>query len=251
HLVNHTKYQHTLPTQSELDLWFKDSRTGVGTLGTESVTWIDIDSNKFASQEACDRAYQQLLESHQILNTAWLERTQSGGYRIGVRLNTPKDFTNFKLSEDGDHCGEALGLGRFTVLAPTVGVGAARYENINRPRELPVVESLESIGIFSIASKSKSVPARPVKIDIPSSENYINLLDCVTKENREILEGKHNETDDRSALFNKAVKDLLGWANWLNDHNLNFSQNPQDIIRQAGSYFGFHDKRINAILKSV
>ncbi|MFM6133496.1 MAG: plasmid replication protein, CyRepA1 family, partial [Sphaerospermopsis kisseleviana] len=113
------------------------------------------------------------------------------------------------------------------------------------------MESLESIGIFSIASKSKSVLARPVKIDIPSSENYINLLDCVTKENREILEGKHNETDDRSALFNKAVKDLLGWANWLNDHNLNFSQNPQDIIRQAGSYFGFHDKRINAILKSV
>ncbi|MFM6005124.1 MAG: hypothetical protein ACKPA7_16080, partial [Sphaerospermopsis kisseleviana] len=118
-----------------------------------------------------------LLENNKILNTAWLERTQSGGYRIGVKIASPKDFTNFKLSEDGDHVGECLGRGRFTVLAPTVGVGSARYENINRPRELPVVESLESIGIFSIASKSKSVPARPVKIDIPSSENYINLLD--------------------------------------------------------------------------
>ncbi|MFM6152695.1 MAG: hypothetical protein ACKPE3_06780, partial [Sphaerospermopsis kisseleviana] len=111
HLVNHTKYQHTLPTQSELDLWFKDSRTGIGSLGTESVTWIDIDSNKFASQEDCDSAYHQLLENNKILNSAWLERTQSGGYRIGVRLSAPKDFTNFKLSEDGDHVGECLGRG--------------------------------------------------------------------------------------------------------------------------------------------
>ncbi|MFM6151887.1 MAG: hypothetical protein ACKPE3_02645, partial [Sphaerospermopsis kisseleviana] len=127
-----------------------------------------------------------------------------------------------------------------------------RYENINRPRQLPVVESLDTIGIFSITkSKSKSVVIPSHKIDIPRSENYINLLDCVTKENREILEGKHNETDDRSSLFVKAVRDLLGWVNWLNDHNLNFSQNPQDIIRQAGSYFGFHDKRINAILQGV
>ncbi|MFM6157265.1 MAG: hypothetical protein ACKPE3_30410, partial [Sphaerospermopsis kisseleviana] len=133
------------------------------------------------------------------------------------------------------------------------GIGNRRYENINRPRQLPVVESLDIIGIFSITkSKSKSVVIPiPDKIDIPKSE-YINLLDCVTKENREILlAGKHNDSDDRSALFVRATKDLLGWANWLNDHNLNFSQNPQDIIRQAGSYFGFHDKRINAILKSV
>ncbi|MFM6136474.1 MAG: hypothetical protein ACKPCP_20365, partial [Sphaerospermopsis kisseleviana] len=120
HLLNHSKYQHTLPTESEIALWFSDPLTGIGTLGTESVTWIDIDSNKVASQQACDRAYQQLLESHQILNTAWLERTQSGGYRIGVRLNTSKDFTNFKLFGDGDHVGECLGRGRFTVLAPTV-----------------------------------------------------------------------------------------------------------------------------------
>ncbi|MFM6135749.1 MAG: hypothetical protein ACKPCP_16595, partial [Sphaerospermopsis kisseleviana] len=106
HLLNHSKYQSTLPTQSELDLWFKDPLTGIGTLGTDSVTWIDIDSNKFKSQEDCDSAYKRLLESHPILKSAWLEKTQSGGYRIGVRLNTPKDFTNFKLFGDGDHVGE-------------------------------------------------------------------------------------------------------------------------------------------------
>ncbi|MFM6055928.1 MAG: hypothetical protein ACKPA7_30650, partial [Sphaerospermopsis kisseleviana] len=55
HLVNHTKYQHTLPTQSEIALWFSDPRTGIGTLGTDAISWIDIDSNKFKAQEDCDR----------------------------------------------------------------------------------------------------------------------------------------------------------------------------------------------------
>ncbi|MFM6134275.1 MAG: hypothetical protein ACKPCP_08885, partial [Sphaerospermopsis kisseleviana] len=120
---------------------------------------------------------------------------------------------------------------------------------------MPVVESLDTIGIFSITkSKSKSVVIPipiPDKIDIPKSE-YINLLDCVTKENREILlAGKHNDSDDRSSLFVKAVRDLLGWANWLSSNNLNFSQNPLDIINQCGAYFGFTANRINAILKSI
>ncbi|MFM6154634.1 MAG: hypothetical protein ACKPE3_16830, partial [Sphaerospermopsis kisseleviana] len=120
----------------------------------------------------------------------------------------------------------------------------------------PVVESLDTIGIFSITkSKSKSVVIPipiPDKIDIPRSSEYINLLDCITGENRDILlAGKHNDTDDRSALFVKAVRDLLGWSNWLNDHNLNYSQNPQDIINQCGAYFGFTANRINAILKSI
>ncbi|MTJ10739.1 plasmid replication protein, CyRepA1 family [Anabaena sp. UHCC 0204] len=251
HTIYFSKYQNTLPTESELALWFCNPLTGIGTLGNDSFTWIDLDSNKFANQKECDQAYQNLLENNLHLNAAWLEKTQSGGYRIGVRLATPKDFTNFKLSASGDHVGEALGKGRFTVLAPTVGVSGKAYQNINRPRVLPVIESLESIGIFSIASKPVLIPSTPIKFDIPTSSEYISLLDCITKENRDILEGKNSDSEDRSYLFNKAVKDLLGWANWLNAHNLNYSQNPQDIIRQAGSNMGFHDKRIGYILKSI
>ena len=92
HLVNHSKYQNTVPTESELQLFFCNPDTGIGTLGNDRITWIDLDSNKFASQNDCDQAYKQLLETSPILNDAWLERTQSGGYRIGVILATKKDF---------------------------------------------------------------------------------------------------------------------------------------------------------------
>ena len=251
-LVTHTKYQKIQPTEAELQLWFANPLTGIGCLGNDSVCWIDIDSNKFANQKDCDSAYKQLLEANPILNTAWLEKTQSGGYRIGVTLATKKDFTNFKLSANGDHVGEALGLGRFTVLAPTIGSSGKSYQNINRPHSLPQI-ALESIGIFSIVSKSVVIPAAatPIKFDLPTSSEYISLLECITKENKEILEGNYSEDADKSYLFTKAAKDLLGWANWLNAHNLNYSQNPQDIIRQAGSNLGFHDKRVGYILKSI
>ncbi|MFM6158047.1 MAG: hypothetical protein ACKPE3_34480 [Sphaerospermopsis kisseleviana] len=71
HILAHTKYQKILPSQSELDLWFSHPLTGIGTLGTDVISWIDIDSNKFKSQEACDRAYQQLLESNQAVLRIW------------------------------------------------------------------------------------------------------------------------------------------------------------------------------------
>jgi hypothetical protein len=248
-LINHTKYQKLQPTEAELQLWFANPQTGIGTLGNDSVVWIDIDSNKFANQNDCDRAYEELLENNPNLNAAWLEKTQSGGYRIGVNLATKKEFTNFKLSANGDHVGEALGSGRFTVLAPTVGASGQSYQNINRPHVLPSIASLESIGIFSTISRP--IPSTPVKLDIPDSSEYLNLLDCVTKENKETLEGNYSEDADKSHLFTKAVKDLLGWANWLNANNLNYSQNPDDIIRQAGSNLGFHDKRVGYILKSI
>lgn len=256
-LVNHTKYQKVQPTESELQLWFCNALTGVGTLGNDSVCWIDIDSNKFATQKDCDSAYQQLLDNAPILNAAWLEKTQSNGYRIGIQLNSPKDFTNFKLSANGDHVGEALGAGRFTVLAPSIGASGQSYQNINRPRVLPNIQSLESIGIFSTISKPVVIPPsrpispeKPEKFDVPSSSEYISLLDCITKDHREILAGRYTG-EDRSKQFNSAIKDLFGWANWLDKNNLNYSQNPDEIIRQGGSNLGFDVRRTEYILKEI
>ena len=250
-LINHTKYQKIQPTESELQLWFCNPLNGIGCLGNDSIVWIDIDSNKFSSQKDCDSAYQALLENNPIINVAWLERTQSGGYRIGVNIVTKKEFTNFKLSANGDHVGEALGSGRFTVLAPTIGSSGKSYQNINRPRVLPNIQSLESIGIFSTISRPVIPAVAPIKLDIPTSNEYISLLDCITKDHREILEGNCSGGDDRSALFNKAIKDLFGWVNWLDKNNLNYSQNPDDIVRQGGSNLGFDTRRTEYILKEI
>ncbi|MBD2232852.1 type IV secretory system conjugative DNA transfer family protein [Phormidium tenue] len=44
-----------------------------------------------------------------------------------------KSFTNFSLNGvGGQHMGEALGQGRFTVLSPTVGPSGKAYVNVQR-----------------------------------------------------------------------------------------------------------------------
>lgn len=250
-LVSHSKYRDALPDQNTLDKWFVNPNTGIGTLGLRDIVWIDIDKKNFESQNACDECFKGLLRSNPELNSAWLEQTHSGGYRIGLRVLNVPTFKNWKLAES-KHLGEIIHSGSFTVLAPTLGVSGNNYRNINRPCALPVIESLESIGIFSCASKPVVISASPARFDNPtSSSEYISLLDCITQENRDTLEGKNNDSKDRSYLFNKAVRDLLGWANWLNSHNLNYCQKPQDIINQAGYNVGFSNKRIGYILKSI
>ncbi|NJO94382.1 MAG: hypothetical protein HC820_08690 [Hydrococcus sp. RM1_1_31] len=74
-----------------------------------------------------------------------LEKTHSGGYRIGVKVKNPIEFTNFCLEPGGNHVGECLGEGRFTVLAPTVGVSGKPYESINCPERLVEIEKIDFI----------------------------------------------------------------------------------------------------------
>lgn len=284
-LVNHTKYQKIQPTEADLQLWFANPLTGIGTLGNDSVVWIDIDSNKFATQKECDQAYEELLANNPSLNAAWLERTQSGGYRLGINLTTKKDFTNFKLSANGGHVGEALGEGRFTVLAPTVGASGQSYQNINRPRVLPNIQSLESIGVFAVKDttnqgslnfgntgvadifkgrqtsnlKIQEVEAitleknqnTELNTEPNKPEKSVFLIDCVTPQTKMILEGI-TDLKDKSDALNKAFKDLYGWVNWLNSNNIGYyAKTPIDIAYAAGQAFNLDNDRVDRIIKSI
>jgi len=156
--LNHRAYQNRQPNERELREWFRNSQTGVGTLGGHSgVVWLDFDAKNYSSQEDCDRDVQRIISAHN-LETAWIERTGSGGWRIAVRPQTQPTFTNFSTTIDGDHIGEALWEGRFTVLAPTIHPNGNSYRRIgwSSPAE---VESLEAIGIYptkdEIANQSR------------------------------------------------------------------------------------------------
>jgi predicted P-loop ATPase len=234
--LNHAGYQNQQPTQEEVNDWFSDPRTGIGCLGTASATTggtvaIDLDTKQFPGshaerQAACDAAYEKLLTDSPILKSAWLERTHSGGYRIILTMTGPKSFTNFALTPSGNHVGEALGAGRFTVLAPTIGPSGTPYVNLHRPERLPEIASLESIGIHSCAKTKKTKPktAKTPKAT-PSSPQaapsyageltgVVPLDSVVSRTVRDILGGV-NTTGDRSKDLIKVALELWGWENWL------------------------------------
>lgn len=156
--LNHRTYQDRLPTHQELRKWFANPQTGVGTLGGHSgVVWLDFDVKNYSSQEECDRDVQQIIETGGLANS-WIERTGSGGWRIAVRPENQPTFTNFTTSINGNHIGEALWQGCFTVLAPTIHPNGNAYRRIGKG--LPAqIESLEAIGIFptkdEIANQSR------------------------------------------------------------------------------------------------
>ncbi len=115
HLVNHRPYQKHLPTPQEIETWFANPLNGIGTLGGWNDTiWLDFDVKQFPSEDDCTQAVTEVLQNPTLANT-FLERSHSGGWRVGVRVKEKPSFTNFALQPGGKHIGEALGEGRFTV----------------------------------------------------------------------------------------------------------------------------------------
>jgi hypothetical protein len=132
HLISHRDFQDKLPTEEQVKMWFADPSVGVGTLGGwNNIIWLDFDVKQFASQDECDAAAEFRIADIRSLSNQmpFTERTHSGGWRVGVQVKQEPNFTNFSLTPGGHHVGEALGKGRFTVLAPTIGTSGKPYSS--------------------------------------------------------------------------------------------------------------------------
>jgi hypothetical protein len=133
HLVNHRQYQNRLPSKKELKAWFTNRSNGIGTLGGwHNTVWLDFDVKKFLSQIECDDVAKEIAQNVRIAcgQEPFLEHSHSGGWRIGVRVKQKPDFTNLALTPGGKHIGEALFIGKFTVLAPTIGPSGNPYKSL-------------------------------------------------------------------------------------------------------------------------
>jgi|GEM_PF-2927131 len=241
-IVTHSAYQAALPTEKELKAWFADSRTGIGCLGSHRYRWLDLDSKHFANQGDCDLA---LLAICPHALDGWLEQTQSGGYRLLVDCgNQGVDFTNFALTEGGDHVGELLGAGRFAVLAPTIGV-SGNYTNINYGDPIP----LDELAIFTTSVSQAIVEIKP-SLPIAPLQGTIELFSCVTPATQSILTG-NAESADKSADLTKVAKELYGWTNWLNANSINFNGSADTLINDCGEALRIDSDRIERIKKTI
>lgn len=255
HLVFHTKYQNTLPTESEIKKWFANPLNGIGTLGGwNNAVWIDFDVKHFDSTSECEDAALDCAEViEEQFGAPFIEKTHSGGWRIGVCVEETPSFTNFCIKKNGKQVGEALFKGRFTVLAPTIGISGNSYENINRVK-LPVVPSLEAIGIYPTNSRKQnnSIPRRVEvnynQIEKPTGSIFLDEI-CSSK-SKEVLAG-NNIHDDRSESLTMAIKEWYGWINWCADNNVPIYGSVENLTFQAGRNLGIDDDRISRILKTV
>lgn len=253
HLINHSKYQDELPTDKELEEWFVHADNGIGTLGGRNNTiWLDVDVKNFDSQEDCDRAIESYLEDYPQLQETFTERTHSGGYRFGVKVKQLPDFMRFSLKPGGHHIGEALGKGKFTVLAPTVGTSGNAYCNIKRV-PLIEVESLESIGIYSTKKNKEEktkIKKETTRAPQPVDTSNIQLELLGSETSKSILEGNVS-TQDRSEALTTAIREWYGWENWCKEKGIDYSGTTEELAQEAGNQLKLDSDKIQRIIDSV
>jgi AAA domain/Bifunctional DNA primase/polymerase, N-terminal len=290
HLVNHKQYQNRLPSEQELTLWFTNPNNGIGTLGGWNNTiWLDFDLKQFTSATDCEDAVIDVIEKvvEQTRKEPFLEKSHSGGWRVGVKVQEKPTFTNFCLTNGGTHIGEALGEGRFTVLAPTIGPSGNPYESIHQT-EPPLVTSLESIGIYS--TKTQIPPTNQNPSLLPTMEvlpgttppsqlhpsntevvpgttpptkqnpsptlvtelipNTIPLEQLGNKTSQEILTGTDTK-GDRSDSLTTALREWYGWQNWCDTNDVKITGTAEELAHYAGEKLGIDSARIDRIVKSI
>jgi len=263
HLVVHRRYQDQLPSDKSRSCWFANPANGIGTLGGWNDTvWLDFDVNKFPSQEECNKAALQVAACAQQQTGfyAFLEESHSGGWRVGVRVRVAPDFTNFALTPGGKHVGEALGTGRFTVLAPTIGPSGNSYKSHQRCFP-PLVESIELIGVYSTKAPDPAyAPTQPERKRLLKSGSdtfaTISLEDLGNEQSQNILAGANPTGDseallrsaDRSEALATAIQEWYGWENWCNASGVCYSGSTAELAHIAGAILGIESDRIGRIL---
>lgn len=275
HLINHRRYQKRLPKRSEIKAWFINPSNGVGTLGGwNNTVWLDFDVKQFPTQEECDAAASSILK-HSELQQTFIERSHSGGWRIGIKVKQKPNFTNFSLTPGGSHIGEALFEGRFTVLAPTIGPSGNPYQSIRRA--IPVeVESMDAIGIYTTKKTHTSGESGGGKIKdektlrtgqnpaTPTSFTHQPSVGCIPLEmlgsdtSRDILQGNcptgsngAHPKFDRSEALTTATKEWYGWQNWAQSNGISISSDAVTLAHYAGTQLGLDFDRINRILHTI
>ena len=253
HLIRHTQYQNRLPSQTELQTWFSNSANGIGTLGGwHNIVWIDVDVKQFASRQDCDQRVAQWLSQYPLLKQTFTEHTHSGGWRFAGRLHK-KTFTNFSLDGvGGRHMGEALGKGRFTVLAPTIGPSGNTYINVQRVPPI-WVEQLEAIGLYSVSLCRNPSPSRHNRAPIPwqpTQPGVLRLEALATAKAQAVLHGD-SLLESRSHSLTYALREFYGWENWAAQNHISVSGDAEDLARSAGVALGIDGDRIERIIESI
>ena len=250
-LVNQTQFQYRLPRHDELKRWFEHPATGVATLGGwQNTVWIDIDRKHFGSAEACTAVVRQLLQQYPALQSTVIERTQSGGYHIGVRCRHLPTFTRCCLAATQQPLGELIGAGKVCVMAPTQGVDG-HYQSLQRTT--PVwIDSVTDLGLVP---RQAPRPLLPVWRDASSqscttSLGTVDLRRLLSQRIRLLLV---DQPDDgaRSDWLTAVAREAFGWEWFAAQQGVRVYPDAEPFCFAVGQQWQLDVGRVQRVLDST
>jgi hypothetical protein len=247
-LIAHRQFQTRLPHEWELAQWFEHPANGVMTMGGwHNIIWIDIDVKRYSHPSRCERSVQQWLARYPSLNETWIERTHSGGWRLAVQLAEMPAFSNFGFRR-GQHIGEILGVGRLTVLAPTIGPSGNPYVAINRARPMPI-QSVREIGLHTAQAFRKKFQTFKMIPRIVEA-GMVNRYDLLSQNVAGMLTGSQ-PVSDRSLALTAVAREVFGWENWAAANGLSLTGQAEALIAEAAEQLEVDAERMQRILQGV
>jgi len=250
-LVNHMQFQHRLPRQDELKRWFAHEATGVATLGGwQNTVWIDIDRKHFATIEACNAVVRRLLQ-HSLLKHTFVERTQSGGYHIGVRCRQLPVFTRCCLSHSQLRLGDLLGAGKVCVMAPTQGVDGS-YQSLSRAE--PVwVNQITDLGIAPNQT-SKPQPrgwsTRTSRPNLKPLSSTVALGRLLSQRVQSLVLSQPGK-GDRSEALTTVAREAFGWEWFASQEGVQVRPDAESFCLALGQRWDLDAGRVQRILNST
>lgn len=263
-LIKHGNYVNTKPTSDEVRSWWSPDENYYSfcngmclVCGINGIYCIDFDAKHYDNQEEIDRKVKEIEDqyNHYIL---WIDKTPNQGYHIFVKLESKPDFTNFTTEIQGSHRGELLGEGRIAVINPTINFKNKGYttifSNLDKYEDVKSIKDISEIGIYPVKTIKKNQPLKlehhTTKIDIDNIEEYnnhdpnseISIADLVNCETKKVLQDDEVDIEDRSETLTKAVKEMMGWANFLKRNSVKHKDKIEDLIDTVIQRIGIEDK---------
>jgi len=250
-LVNHMQFQYRLPRQDELKRWFAHEATGVATMGGwQQTVWIDIDQKHFPTTEACHAVVSRLLQ-HKSLQHTFVERTQSGGYHIGVRCRQAPDFTRCCLSQTQLKLGELLGAGKVCVLAPTQGVDGS-YQSLQRTA--PVwIDCITDLGIEpqrAPTPQRKHWSGEAYRADHSPLTGTADLSRLCSQRVQSIVLSVPDK-GERSDALTAVAREAFGWEWFASQHGVQVQPSAESFCLRLSLQWELDMGRVQRVLNST
>jgi P4 family phage/plasmid primase-like protien len=226
----------------------KRTRNGTGCIKAGLII-IDIDNqadgkdsegNKIQKQELNEEQAKELEICKKYLSFAYYSPSHAEGwprFRLVFGLEKPIIDTNFYQWLTREIAKQIPGSDKRATQVPNLFYGAKEgTELIYKSNKFIPSEKIDEAYLNYLKyaeQQAESLGGKDPKesLSVPTEAGGLNLEPLLNASVRNILDGQ--EVDDRSFAMAAALKEIIGWCNWLNKNNLKVRNHPLDTANQV------------------